>query len=94
MEGAIFMATTTNNKRHRILIFVFKTEEAGKAFKNFAYEHLHTSRAQFVVHDSNVDTKRVLVRGTGSLIYDSCMRADLLKEAEKLGGYLAKEIAS
>lgn len=87
------MATTTR-KRNNILIFVFKTEEAGKAFKAYAYEHCHTRQVQFCVHASRVDMKRVLVKGTGSFMFDTNMKSDLLKRAHELGGYLARDIAS
>lgn len=90
MEGAIPMANT--NVSRRILVFVFPTEKAGQEFKDYSFEHLHTSQAQFTVTNSKVNKTRVLVRGTGSLLYDGNMKSDLMKYAEKLGGYLAKEV--
>lgn len=82
----------TKNVTRKILIFVLPSDEAGKSFKDYAFEHVHTNLVQFTVANSKVDRKRVLVRGTGSFMFDTNMKEELVSYAHQLGGYLAKEI--
>ena len=61
--------------------FQFPSQEAAETFLHYANEHSGSTLAQHPVNNS-----RVLVRGTGSNVYDYNMRCDLVEKARSLGG--------
>ena len=66
--------------------FQFPSQEAAETFLHYANEHSGSTLAQHPVSNSIADKKRVLVRGTGSNVYDYNMRCDLVEKARSLGG--------